>query len=213
MSRPSQSLSEVRRQGVATRATFSQNLQPSRLHLNAYNAYQSIIRAATLTDDSERARKGHNMGDRIDCYSLNQDTMDRHLQLLTPRSLYLQRDTIQAWPAADACSFGPLPVSELADNHRIRSTQNTLAWRGPAHDGNRLPPLEEVLTNSSRKRRSGGDRECRVARAGLRLCRRALFGFPESHSQDGESLCDPKRQPSPWPGRSRRRREIHCATR
>src|SRR5438552_2030955 len=54
------------------------------LHLNAYNAYQSIIRGGH-TFLTIRASDGpvRNMGDKIDVFiPLNQDTMDRHLNLL-----------------------------------------------------------------------------------------------------------------------------------
>jgi len=54
------------------------------LHLNAYNAYQSIIRGGH-TFLTIRASGGpvRNMGDKIDVFiPLNQDTMDRHLHLL-----------------------------------------------------------------------------------------------------------------------------------
>src|SRR5499433_3322154 len=54
------------------------------LHLNAYNAYQSIIRGGH-TFLTIRASDGpvRNMGDKIDVFiPLNQDTMDRHLHLL-----------------------------------------------------------------------------------------------------------------------------------
>src|SRR5262249_10623070 len=54
------------------------------LHLNVYNAYQSIIRSghSFLT-----IRAGYgpvlNMGDKLDVFiPLNQDTMNRHLHLL-----------------------------------------------------------------------------------------------------------------------------------
>src|SRR6266550_3613634 len=54
------------------------------LHLNAYNAYQSIIRGGH-TFLTIRAGDGpvRNMGDKLDVFiPLNQDTMDRHLHLL-----------------------------------------------------------------------------------------------------------------------------------
>ena len=54
------------------------------LHLNAYNAYQSIIRGGH-TFLTIRAGDGavRNMGDKIDVFiPLNQDAMDRHLRLL-----------------------------------------------------------------------------------------------------------------------------------
>ena len=54
------------------------------LHLNAYNAYQSIIRGGhTFLTIRASDAPVRNMGDKIDVFiPLNQDTMDRHLQLL-----------------------------------------------------------------------------------------------------------------------------------
>src|SRR5499426_4341385 len=55
------------------------------LHLNAYNAYQSIIRGGhTFLTIRTGPEKVTNMGDRIDLLiPLNQDTMDRHFGLLS----------------------------------------------------------------------------------------------------------------------------------
>src|SRR6201984_374427 len=55
------------------------------LNLNAYNAYQSIIRGGH-TFLTIRASDGpvRSMGDKLDVFiPLNQDTMNRHLRLLT----------------------------------------------------------------------------------------------------------------------------------
>ena len=61
------------------------------LHLNAYNAYQSIIRGGhiflTLRAGDQPVLS---MGDRLDLLiTLNQDTMDRHLKLMGPGSAVL----------------------------------------------------------------------------------------------------------------------------
>ena len=61
------------------------------LNLNAYNAYQSIIRGGH-TFLTIRASDGpvRSMGDRLDVLiPLNQDTMDRHLRLMTSGSCVL----------------------------------------------------------------------------------------------------------------------------
>ena len=73
-------------QGVATPGDiFAKIFSRRGLHVNAYNAYQSIIRGGhtflTIRTGSENVT---NMGDRIDLLiPLNQDAMDRHLGLLT----------------------------------------------------------------------------------------------------------------------------------
>src|SRR5207245_415423 len=66
------------------------------LHLNAYNAYQSIIRGGH-TFLTIRAGDGPvlNMGDKIDMFiPLNQDTMDRHFHLLKSDAFATQNVTV-----------------------------------------------------------------------------------------------------------------------
>ncbi len=68
-------------QGIASTGNILALILAQRgLHLNAYNAYQSIIRGGH-TFLTIRAGDGpvRNMGDKIDVFiPLNQDTMDRH---------------------------------------------------------------------------------------------------------------------------------------
>src|SRR6187200_642111 len=72
-------------QGVATPGDiFAKIFSRRGLHVNAYNAYQSIIRGGhtflTIRAGNEPVRS---MGDKIDVFiPLNQDAMDRHLRLL-----------------------------------------------------------------------------------------------------------------------------------
>src|SRR6266516_2445578 len=71
-------------QGVATPGDiFAKIFSRRGLHLNAYNDYQSIIRGGhTLLTIRTGKEKVTNMGVRLDLLiSLNQRTMDRHLQL------------------------------------------------------------------------------------------------------------------------------------
>ncbi len=73
-------------QGVATPGDiFAKIFSRRGLHLNAYNAYQSIIRGGhTFLTIRTGPEKVTNMGDRLDLMiPLNQDSMDRHLRLLT----------------------------------------------------------------------------------------------------------------------------------
>jgi 2-oxoglutarate ferredoxin oxidoreductase subunit alpha len=72
-------------QGVATPGDiFAKIFSRRGLHLNAYNAYQSIIRGGhTFLTVRTGPDPLTNMGDRLDLLiPLNQDTMDRHLGLL-----------------------------------------------------------------------------------------------------------------------------------
>src|ERR1044072_4785466 len=72
-------------QGIASTGDILARIFARRgLHLNAYNAYQSIIRGGH-TFLTIRAAEGpvRNMGDKLDVLiPLNQDAMDRHLRLM-----------------------------------------------------------------------------------------------------------------------------------
>src|SRR6201988_1946806 len=118
-------------QGVATPGDiFAKIFSRRGLHLNAYNAYQSIIRGGhTFLTIRTGPEKVTNMGDRLDLLiPLNQDAMDRHLGLLREGAACIYNaDTIKPGAAADGVALCPLPVSKLADISRNKVAQNTLA--------------------------------------------------------------------------------------
>src|ERR1700722_4972815 len=118
-------------QGVATPGDiFAKIFSRRGLHLNVYNAYQSIIRGGhTFLTIRTGPEKISNMGDHLDLLiPLNQDTMDRHLRLLTSGGACIYNsDTIKGAPAAEGVQMCPLPVSTLADISRNKVAQNTLA--------------------------------------------------------------------------------------
>src|SRR5437588_12887237 len=105
-------------QGVATPGDiFAKIFSRRGLHLNAYNAYQSIIRGGhtflTVRTGPERVTS---FGDRIDLMiPLNQDTMDRHLHLLTRGSAVIYNgDNIKPGIVPEGVRLCPLPVGELS---------------------------------------------------------------------------------------------------
>src|SRR3984957_5154450 len=118
-------------QGVATPGDiFALIFSRRGLHLNAYNAYQSIIRGGhTFLTIRTGVDEVPSMGDGIDLLMpLNQDTMDRHLRLLTDGGACIYNaDTIKPGTAADGVQLCALPVSTLADITRNKVAQNTLA--------------------------------------------------------------------------------------
>jgi len=118
-------------QGVATPGDiFAMIFSRRGLHLNAYNAYQSIIRGGhTFLTIRTGVDKVECMGDGIDLLiPLNQDTMDRHLRLLTAGGACIyNEDTIKPGAVADGVQLCPLPVSKMADITRNKVAQNTLA--------------------------------------------------------------------------------------
>ncbi|OLC94956.1 MAG: 2-oxoacid:acceptor oxidoreductase subunit alpha [Acidobacteria bacterium] len=144
-------------QGVATPGDiFAKIFSRRGLNLNAYNAYQSIIRGGhTLLTIRAGPEKVTNMGDRIDLLiPLNQDTMDRHLGLLRAGAACIYNaDTIKPGVAASGVQLCPLPVSELADITRNKVAQNTLALGAGLHMmGIGFPALEEVLREQFKKK-------------------------------------------------------------
>jgi 2-oxoglutarate/2-oxoacid ferredoxin oxidoreductase subunit alpha len=144
-------------QGVATPGDiFAKILSRRGLHLNAYNAYQSIIRGGhTFLTIRAGVEKVTNMGDRIDLLiPLNQDALDRHLGLLTAGAACIYNsDTIKPGVAAEGVQLCALPVSRLADITRNKVAQNTLAV-GAALSmmGIGFGILEEVLTEQFKKK-------------------------------------------------------------
>jgi 2-oxoglutarate/2-oxoacid ferredoxin oxidoreductase subunit alpha len=118
-------------QGVATPGDiFALIFSRRGLHLNAYNAYQSIIRGGhTFLTIRTGVDEVTNQGDGMDLLiPLNQDTMDRHLRLLTDGGACIYNaDTIKPGTPAPGVQLCPLPVSTLADISRNKVAQNTLA--------------------------------------------------------------------------------------
>ncbi len=144
-------------QGVATPGDiFAKIFSRRGLNLNAYNAYQSIIRGGhTFLTIRTGPEKVTNMGDRIDLFiPLNQDSMDRHLKLLTAGAACIYNaDTIKSGAAGDGVQLCALPVSELADITRNKVAQNTLAIGAGLHMmGIGFAALEEVLREQFKKK-------------------------------------------------------------
>src|ERR1700733_12344470 len=144
-------------QGVATPGDiFAKIFSRRGLHLNVYNAYQSIIRGGhTFLTIRTGPEKITNMGDRIDLLiPLNQDTMNRHLSLLSSGGACIYNsDTIKPGEAADGVQLCPLPVSKLADISRNKIAQNTLAIGAAlSMTGVGFQALESVLGEQFRKK-------------------------------------------------------------
>jgi len=144
-------------QGVATPGDiFAKIFSRRGLHLNAYNAYQSIIRGGhTFLTIRTGPEKVSNMGDRLDLLiPLNQDAMDRHLALLRSGAACIYNaDTIKPGLAAAGTALCPLPVSKLADISRNKVAQNTLAvGAGLNMMGIGFQALEQVLTEQFKKK-------------------------------------------------------------
>ena len=172
-------------QGVATPGDiFAQVFARRGLHVNAYNAYQSIIRGGhTFLTIRTGPEKVTNFGDRIDLLiPLNQDTIDRHLHLMRSGSaVVFNGDTIKPKDRADGVQFCPIPVNELSKGSRSKVEQNTLALAASLNMmGVGFQPLEEVLIEQFKKKGDAVVREnVGVARAGYDYAATNFKPFPD----------------------------------
>jgi len=171
-------------QGVATPGDiFAKIFSRRGLHLNAYNAYQSIIRGGhtflTIRTGPDRVT---NLGDRIDLLiPLNQDAMNRHLGLLLEGAACIYNaDTIKPGASAQGVQLCPLPVSKLADITRNKVAQNTLAVGAAlSMAGVGFQPLEQVLSEQFGKKGDAVVAEnVGIARAGYEYATANFRPFP-----------------------------------
>lgn len=138
-------------QGVATPGDIFAKLFARRgLHINAYNAYQSIIRGGhTFLTIRAGIAQVTCFGDRIDLLiPLNQDSIDRHLGLMKAGSAVVYNsDTIKPDVQPEGVQFCPLPVNQLSKASRSKVEQNTLALAASLKlMGVGFEPLAEILT-------------------------------------------------------------------
>ena len=130
-------------QGIATPGDiFAKIFSRRGLHLNAYNAYQSIIRGGhtflTIRTGADEVTSLETMDLLI---PLNQDTMDRHLRLLTAGGacIYTESSVPEGGARAPAC-FGRLlhrtrRPGVWPDAHECGCTSSHhVRWTGAAGD-------------------------------------------------------------------------------
>ena len=151
------------------------------LHLNAYNAYQSIIRGGH-TFLTIRAGDGpvRNMGDKIDVFiPLNQDTMDRHLHFLKSGACAIyDKEKVTPGKAAGGVQLCAMPMKELTRGNKL--AVNTAAL-GAALQllGIESEPLETVIARQFKKK---GDaiiaENVAIARAGYDYAAQNFAAFP-----------------------------------
>src|SRR3954470_14181712 len=169
-------------QGIASTGDILVRIFARRgLHLNAYNAYQSIIRGGhtflTIRASDSPVR---NMGDKIDVFiPLNQDTVDRHLQLLKSGACAIyDNEKITPGQAADGVQLCPMPMKELTQGNKLAI--NTAAL-GAALQllGIESEPLESVVARQFKKK---GDtvvaQNISIARAGYDYAAQNFKAFP-----------------------------------
>jgi 2-oxoglutarate ferredoxin oxidoreductase subunit alpha len=160
-------------QGIATPGDILARIFIRRgLHLYTYNAYQSIIRGGHIfltVRVSDREVTSH--GDRLDLLlCLNQDTMDRHLELMGPGTrVIFNSDKINPGDAGEGVGLCPMPVADLTDKSRNKLLQNTVALGVTSSLlGLDFQVLEAAMTlQFQRKGQAVVDENVGVARAGF----------------------------------------------
>jgi len=171
-------------QGIATPGNILAQIFARRgLHINAYNAYQSIVRGGHIfLTIRVRDEPVHSHGDKLDLLlCLNQDTMNRHLRLMGPGSRVLfSSDDITPGEAADGAELCGLPIAELTNNSRNRLVQNTVALGAAMH----LLSLDfqilkdRTIARFSRQGQAVVDENLGVARAGYEHAVKNFTPFP-----------------------------------
>ena len=181
-------------QGIATPGDILARIFVRRgLHLNAYNAYQSIVRGGhiflTLRTSDEPVLS---FGDKLDIMiPLNQDTMNRHLKLMNGGSAVLYNgDKIKPGEAAAGVQLCPFSVKQLAPNIKGDLVQNTIALAAVLQlIGVDFKILEDILTlQFKRKGQAVVDENVGVARAGYDYAAAHFKPFPVALPDTGKKL-------------------------
>ena len=169
-------------QGIATPGDILARIFARRgLNLNAYNAYQSIIRGGH-TFLTIRASDGpvRSMGDRLDVLiPLNQDTMNRHLKLLDAGACVIyDGDKLKPGDSAEGVQICPMPMKQLCGANKLGA--NTVAVAATLQMlGIEFQPLEEVLTRQFKRKGDAVVAEnVNIARAGYDYAATNFKSFP-----------------------------------
>ncbi len=172
-------------QGIATPGNILARIFARRgLNLQAYNAYQSIIRGGhtflTIRTSDGPVRS---FGDKLDALiTLNQDTMDRHLKLMGAGSFVLyDSDKVKPGSLASGVILCPLPVKTLSGKSTNKLNINTIALGALLQMlGVEFKILEDILAIQFKKK---GDviiaENVGVAKAGYEYAAAQFKPFPK----------------------------------
>jgi 2-oxoglutarate/2-oxoacid ferredoxin oxidoreductase subunit alpha len=169
-------------QGIATPGDILARIFARRgLHLNAYNAYQSIIRGGhTFLTIRASDSQVTNMGDKLDVLiPLNQDTMNRHLKLLRSGACVIyDGDKLKPGEHAQGVQLCPMPMKQLCGANKLGG--NTVAIAATLQMiGIEFEPLEQVLTRQFKKKGDAVIAEnVSMARAGYDYAATNFKSFP-----------------------------------
>src|ERR1041385_4297406 len=142
-------------QGIASTGDILARIFARRgLDVNAYNAYQSIIRGGH-TFLTIRASDGpvRSMGDKVDVLiPLNQDSMDRHLRLMKSGSRVLyDGDKLKPGAAAAGVQLCAMPMKDLAKGNKLAANPAALGATLQLL-GIESEPLEAVIARQFKKK-------------------------------------------------------------
>jgi len=142
-------------QGIASTGDILARIFARRgLNVEAYNAYQSIIRGGH-TFLTVRASDGpvRSMGDKLDVLiPLNQDSMDRHLRLMQAGSrVVYDGDKLKPGAAAQGVQLCPMPMKQICGANKLAA--NTAALGATLQMlGIESEPLEAAITRQFKKK-------------------------------------------------------------
>ena len=169
-------------QGIATPGNILARIFARRgLNLNAYNAYQSIIRGGhTFLTVRVSDGPARNMGDSLDVMvPLNQDTMDRHLHVMPAGSrVVFDGDKLKPGEAPEGVQLCPMPMKELTGGNKLAG--NTVAVAAVLQMlGVECEVLETALTQQFQRKGDAVVAEnIAIARAGYDYASQNFEVFP-----------------------------------
>src|SRR6266571_2907054 len=179
-------------QGIASTGDILARIFARRgLHLNAYNAYQSIIRGGhTFLTIRAGDAPVRSMGDKLDVLiPLNQDSMDRHLRLMGGGSCVIyDGDKLKPGAAAAGVQLCPMPMKQLCGANKLAA--NTAAL-GAALQllGIESEPLESSIARQFQKKGDAVVNEnVGIARAGYDHAARNFKPFPFQAPKSSKAL-------------------------
>jgi len=179
-------------QGIASTGDILARIFARRgLHLNAYNAYQSIIRGGhTFLTIRAGDAPVRSMGDKLDVLiPLNQDSMDRHLRLMGGGSCVIyDGDKLKPGAAAAGVQLCPMPMKQLCGANKLAA--NTAAL-GAALQllGIESEPLESSIARQFKKKGDAVVNEnVGIARAGYDHAARNFKPFPFQAPKSSKAL-------------------------
>jgi 2-oxoglutarate ferredoxin oxidoreductase subunit alpha len=169
-------------QGIASTGDILARIFARRgLNVNAYNAYQSIIRGGhtflTIRSSDGPVRS---MGDKLDVLiPLNQDSMDRHLRLMQSGSrVIFDADKLKPGQAAAGVEVCPMPMKQICGANKLAA--NTAALGAALQMlGIESEALEAVIARQFKKKGDAVVAEnVGIARGGYEYAAQNFKTFP-----------------------------------